>query len=83
MYKAEFRHRVRKRDESYIEYGYATRRLAIRAFPKIKYDAHEDLIRDQFLQGLTDVEMRWHITLANPSGVDQAVSLATEYYTLT
>ena len=83
LYKAEFRHRVRKRDENFIEYGYAIRRLAIRAFPKIKHDAREYLIMDQFLQGLTDVEMRRHITLAHPSGVDQAVSLATEYETLT
>ena len=74
---------MRKRDDNFIQYGYAIRRLAVRAFPKIKHDACEDLIMDQFLQELTDVEMRRHITLAHPSGLDQAVSLATEYETLT
>ena len=46
-------------------------------------NAREYFIMDQFLQGLTDVETRWHITLAHPFGVDQAVSLATEYENLT
>ena len=81
-YKAEFRHRTRKRDESFMEYGYALKRLAIRAFPKITHEAREDLIVDQFLQGLADAEMRRHISLTHPSGVDQAVGLATEYETV-
>ena len=50
-YKAKFRHRTRKRDESFMEYGYALKRLAIRDFPKITHEAREDLIVDQFLQG--------------------------------
>ena len=81
-YKAEFRHRTRKRDESFMYYGYALKRLAIRAFPKITHEAREDLIVDQFLQGLADAEMRRHISLTHPSGVDQAVGLATEYETV-
>ena len=81
-YKAEFRHRTWKRDESFMEYGYALKRLAIRAFPKITHEAHEDLIVIQFLQGLADAEMRRHISLTHPSGVDQAVGLATEYETV-
>ena len=81
-YKAEFRHRTRKRDESLMEYGYALKRLAIRAFFKIIYEVHEDLIVDQFFQGLADAEMRCHIRLTHPSGVDQAVGLATEYGTV-
>ena len=81
-YKAEFRHRTRKRDESFMEYGYALKRLAIRAFLKITHEAREDLIVDQFLQGLADAEMRRHISLTHPSGVDQAVGLATEYETV-
>ena len=31
----EFRHRTRIQDESFMEYSYALKRLAIRAFPKI------------------------------------------------
>ena len=82
-YKAEFRHRGRKREESFMEYGYALKRLAIRAFPRIKHDAREDIIVDQFLQGLVDMDMRRHVSLAHPSSLDQAVSLATEYEVIT
>ena len=81
-YKAEFHHRTRKRDRSFMEYGYALKRLAIRASPKITHEARNDLIVDQFLQSLADAEMRRHISLTHPSGVDQAVGLATEYETV-
>ena len=38
---------------------------------------------DQFLQSLADTEMRRHVSLAHPSGVEQAISMATEYETVT
>ena len=77
-YKAEFRGRRRKKDETFIELGYALRRLAIRAYPNIAHEAREEMILDQFLTGL-DAEMRKHVSLAHPGGVDQAITLATEY----
>ena len=83
VYKAEFRHRMRKKEENFMEYGCALRRLPIRVFPKIRYEAREDLIVDQFLQGLADTEMRRHVSLAHPSGVEQAISMATKYETVT
>ena len=81
-YKAEFHHRTRKRDESFMECGYALKRLAIQAFLNITHEAREDLTVDQFLKGLADAEMRRHISLTHPSGVDQAVGLVTEYETV-
>ena len=66
-----------------MEYGYGLKRLAIRAFPQIKHDAHEDIIVDQFLQGLVDMDMRQHVSLAHPSSLDQAVSLATDFEVIT
>ena len=83
VYKAEFRHRMRKKDERFMEYGCTLRRLGIKAFPKIRYDAREDFIVDQFLQSLADTEMRRHVSLAHPSGVEQTISMATEYETVT
>ena len=71
------------KDESFTEYGYALKRLAIRAFPQIKHEAREELIVDQFLQGLIDLEMRRYVSLTHPTSVDQAVSRATEYETVT
>ena len=82
-HKVQFRNRFRRKDESFMEYGYALRRLAIRAFPQIKHEAREELIVDQFLQGLIDLEMRRHVSLTHPTSVDQAVSRATEYETVT
>ena len=81
-YKAEFRHRIRKKEESFMEFGHTLRRLAIRAFPNIAHEAREDLIVDQFLQGLPDADMRRHVSLAHPSSVDEAISMATEYETV-
>ena len=66
-----------------MEYGYALRRQDIRAFPQIKHEAGEELILDQFLQGCIDLEMRRHVSLTHPTSVDQAVSRATGYETVT
>ena len=82
-YKAEFRHRTKTKEESFLEFGHRLRRLAIRAFPKINHESREELVVDQFLMGLIDPEMRRHVSLAHPRNVDQAITLATEFETLT
>ena len=43
------------------------------ALPRIKHDVREDIIVDQFLQGLVDMDMRRQVSLAHPSSLDQAV----------
>lgn len=78
-FKAEFRGRHKQKSESFMEFGHALRRLGIRAFPKLNHEAREDLIRDQFLLGLVDPEMRKHVSLAHPKNIDQAITMATEY----
>ena len=80
-YKAEFRSKVHGKDETYLEYGHKMRRLAIRAFPGMGHDSREDLVRDQFIQSL-EGEMRRHVSLAHPKSLDQAVTMATEYETV-
>ena len=45
-HKVQFWNRFWRKDESFMEYGYALRRLAIRAFPQIKNEAWEELIVD-------------------------------------
>ena len=40
-HKVPFWNRFRGKDETFMEYGYALRRLATRAFPQIKHEAHE------------------------------------------
>ena len=53
-YKAEFRRRVRKAEETFLEFGYSLWRLAIRAFIELAHEAREDLVIDQFLLALSD-----------------------------
>ena len=72
-YKAEFR-RSRGKEETFLEFGHGLRRLAIRAFPKINFEAREELVVDQFLLGLPDAEMRRHVSLAHPGIEYETVS---------
>ena len=65
-----------------MEYGHKLRRLAIRSFPRMGHDPREDLVRDQFIQGL-EGEMRRHVSLAHPRTLEHAITLATEYDTVT
>ena len=62
-----------------MEFGYALRRLGIRAFPRLNHEAREDIVRDQFLIGLVDPDMRKHVSLAHPKSLDQAITMASEY----
>ena len=78
-YKAEFRGRYKRKDETYIELGYSLRRLAIRAFPGLPHNARETMVLEQFLVGSTDTDMRKHVRLAHPKGLDEAITLATEF----
>ena len=81
-YKAEFRRRVRKAEETFLEFGYSLGRLAIRAFPKLDHEARDDLVIDKFLLGLSDAKMQRHVSLVHPGCVDKAITLATEYETI-
>ena len=78
-YKAEFRGRVKQKDETFLEYGYCLRRLAIRAFSKLGLEGREEMAKDQFVLGLADAEMRRHVSLAHPTTLDKAIALATEF----
>ena len=81
-FKAEFRGRVKQASESFRDYGHSLRRLVIRAFPGIPYEAKDEVACDQFLLGLGDPEMRKHVSLQHPTSLDHAVIIATEYQTI-
>ncbi len=78
-FKAEFRQRRRKHNETVTEFGYALRRLAMRAFSKISSDAREEWVLDQFMSGLDNIDMRRHVQLSHPATLEEAISMATEY----
>jgi hypothetical protein len=72
-YRCEFRVRKRERGESVTDYGYALRRLAMRAFPRIAWEAREDIVVDQYINGLGTLEF------VHPSNLDSAISAAVEF----
>jgi hypothetical protein len=78
-YRCEFRVRKRERGESVTDYGYALRRLAMRAFPKITWEAREDIVVDQYINGLGTLEIKRHVQFAHPLNLDGAISAAVEF----
>ena len=82
-FKAEFCHRMRRKDESSLEFAHNLRKLAIGAFPRINHVSREELVVDQFLVGLSEVDMHRHVSLSHPANVYQAITLATEFETVT
>ena len=78
-YKAQFRRTRKNSNESFTTYGYALRKLAARAYPKLDGDSREEMVLDQFSQGLNDDEMRKHVQFGHPTILDMAIQLAQEY----
>ena len=78
-FRIEFRNRVKKDNETPMQFGYALRRLASKAFPGISLNAQEQWILDQFINGLGNAEIRKHVQFAHPKNLHVAISLATEY----
>ena len=77
--KSEFRARIKRKNESVSEYGFALNRLATSAFPKMTQEAREDLIIDQFILGLPTTDMQGHVELNKPATIDKAIALATQF----
>ena len=78
-FKIEFRNRTKKDNETPMQYGYALRRLASKAFPTISLNAQEQWVLDQFINGLGNSEIQKHVQFAYPRNLHEAISLATEY----
>ena len=77
-YRCEFRSRVRKKNETPAEYGYALKRLADMAFPNVHYTGREQYTIDQFIHGLSNSELRKHVQLRHPATLAMAISYAVE-----
>ena len=78
-FRIEFRNRVKKDNETPMQFGYALRRLASKAFPGISLLAQEQWVLDQFMTGLGSVDIRKHVQFAHPKNLNEAISLATEF----
>ena len=77
--KMEFRNRVKHKDESVADYGFALNRLANSAYPRMPQEAREDLTIDQFISGLPSKDLKRHIQFGRPPTLDKAIALATEF----
>ena len=78
-YKMEFRARLKKSNETAMEYGYALRRLGSKAFPNISRECQEQLVLDQFVMGLVNIELKRHVQFGHAKDLNQAISLAAEF----
>ena len=77
--RQEFRYRIKKRDESVTEYGFALNRLANSAYPTMPREAKEILVVDRFVDGLPSIEMQKHVQFRHPSNLNEAIAFAIEY----
>ena len=78
-YRCEFRNRRRKKDESPSDFGFALRRLSIKAFPSLPYSALETHVVDQFIAGLGSTELQKFVQFQHPKTLEAAINLAIEY----
>jgi hypothetical protein len=67
--------RTCKKDEGVAEFGYALKKLARKAYPKVRL--HEQLLVDLFVKGLPTREMRRHLHLVRPATLEAAITVAT------
>ena len=78
-FRAVFRQRKRQPKESLMDYGCEVSRLAQKAYLEFPYKALDQVSREQFVRGLSDVDMKRHVDLQNPSSLEEAISLATQF----
>ena len=78
-FRAVLRQRRRLPKESLMDFGCEVSRLAQKAYPEFPYEALDQVSREQFVRGLSDVDMKRHVDLRNPSSLEEAISLATQF----
>ena len=62
-----------------MDFGCEVSRLAQKAYSEFPYEALDQVSREQFVRGLSDVDMKRHVDLQNPSSLEEAISLATQF----
>ena len=83
-YRCEFRSRVRKSGESLPDFGYALRRLVRLAYTDGEYNVVlEQLVINQFINGLANLEMEKHVQFMHPQNLEAAIACAVEYEAFT
>ena len=79
VFRAMLRQRRRLPKESLMDFGCEVSRLAQKAYPEFPYEALDQVSREQFVRGLSDVNTKRYVDLQNPSSLEEAISLATKF----
>lgn len=67
-----------------LDRGYALRRLVRLAYPEGEYNTVlEQLVINQFINGLSNVEMEKHVQFAHPQTLEAAIACAVEFEAFT
>jgi hypothetical protein len=76
--RVKFKHRGRQRDESLAALAEELERLGRLAYPEASQELQDVLTRDQFIDALSDEDMRLRIKQERPKSLQKASELALE-----
>ena len=77
-YKAAFRQRQRVVGENLQDFGDDLMRISKKAYPMIEFGAREEVVMEQFKQGL-ELSLRKHVQFTHPISLDEAVMAGLEF----
>jgi len=78
MFRVSLRSRTRKPAETLPELAQAIRRLTRQAYPDAPISLRESIAKDQFIEALTDPELRWKVHQAKAATLTEALDAAVE-----
>lgn len=78
LYRAMLREKRQKSTETLPELGESIRRLTHLAYPSAPCEVTEMIAKDQFVDALTDFDMRLRIQQSRPKSLNEAIRLAVE-----
>ncbi len=78
VHKATFKARTRHSKETPIEFANVLHTLASKAYPMKKLAELDEILLDQFVEGLDDTRVQEHILLSHPRTLSEAVRTAME-----
>lgn len=78
LYRAMLKERQLKSSETILELGEGIKRLTHLAYPTVPSDVSEMIAKDQFIDALTDFDMRLRIKQSRPRTLNEAIGLAVE-----
>jgi len=78
MFRVSLRSRTRKPKETLPELAQAIRRLTRQAYPDAPISLRESIAKDQFIEALTDPELRWKVHQAKAATLTEALDAAVE-----